>query len=141
MEYPRSRDPGGEDGSQKINCILSLDDALLSKYYMENLPTLTVPQANQLMLVQARIFELRAQKVTTPTSVKELSALEQEFETTVLAHSGELLGAFMLVKNEYEPLMRAEAIKQRRAAEINIQVAQMRAAQAAQAGNIVDLKQ
>lgn len=104
---------------------------------MENLPTLTVPQANQLMTIQARIFELRAQKITTPTSVKELAALEQEFEGSVLAHSGELLGSFMLVKNEYEPLMRAEAIKLRRANEINIQVAAMRAAQA---GNIVALK-
>lgn len=108
---------------------------------MENLPTLTVPQANELMMIQARIFELRAQKIVNKQSQAELQALEQQFESTVLAHSGELLGSFMLVKNEYEPLMRAEAIKLRRANEINIQVAQMRAAQQVAAGNVVELKQ
>jgi hypothetical protein len=106
---------------------------------MENLPTLTVQKANELMTIQAQIFELRAQKVVTKNTTEQLAALESEFETSVLAHSGELLGAFMLVKNEYEPLMRAEAIKLRRASEINIQVAQMRAAAEVKAGNVVKL--
>jgi len=106
---------------------------------MENLPTLTVQKANELMIIQAQIFELRAQKLVTKNSTEQLQALEAEYESSVLAHSGELLGAFMLVKNEYEPLMRAEAIKLRRASEINIQVAQMRAAAEVKAGNVVKL--
>jgi len=106
---------------------------------MENLPALTVPQANELMIIQAQIFELRAQKLVTKNSTEQLQALEAEYESSVLAHSGELLGAFMLVKNEYEPLMRAEAIKLRRASEINIQVAQMRAAAEVKAGNAANV--
>lgn len=101
---------------------------------------LTLERAAHLLTVHNRIEELQQQKIVTREGEAEIRALQQEFTSEILANARDLLGAFHLMKREYEPLMIAEAIRQRRVGEINTQYyAQVAARAKAQAGNMVEL--
>lgn len=80
---------------------------------------LTVQLAAHLRTIVVQLDKLRDEPIATQHGDAQIKALYEELLTSITPHFGELLEAFMLVKHEYEPLIQGEAIKLRRAQEVN----------------------
>lgn len=105
-------------------------------------PVLNVPRVKHLLNVLNRISEIRETTIITRENEAEYVALNKEIDNAVIQHAGELLTSFLLCKTEYEVIIQAEAIKQRRATDINARVFAMQAQmaeQAAKQSNIVEI--
>ena len=61
--------------------------------------------ANELAGALQRWTELRNAKIKTPTTDAELAGLTEYMATTLITHSSDLLGAWFVVRAEYEPLI------------------------------------
>lgn len=87
----------------------------------------TVQEANHLLTVQNQIIQLDSQSIKTKHGDTQATALREEFAAGVLTNAGELLSAYLLVKTEYETIIRGVAVALRRASEVNAAVAEIRA--------------
>jgi len=69
-----------------------------------------------------RVSELRAKKIMESTDAAEVRGLEQFISTALTEHAQELLGCWIAVETEYEPLVGAFAALLRRSGEVNRRV-------------------
>lgn len=88
---------------------------------MSNTPTpdthkpLNAATAGQLAHAVARYTQLNSELssgIITPetqTKIAERDGLEKHLNITLLRHAGELLGAWNIVRSEYEPMLRSVA--------------------------------
>ena len=97
----------------------------------EHIPQpLTIDVARKLAGALARVNELGATAIQTPTIEAEMRGLTEFIANILRDHADEFVSCWFTIQQEYGPLVRAAAVLFRRAADVNNQARQLEQAHA-----------